>query len=357
MIYLNNGVEVNQNTLASTPVLTVDNNTSNNTSSFYATTNNQPTLTVVQDNLTTSSATPVLVSTSPVVVAQKQETTVSTGPVIATNPITIEPSNSLSVNNSNNGTQNEKKVVKKGNDFIVGFLFFVIVCLSLALFYTVRSSNSRYEELKYSCGPLKESNEGTQLDINSTLVQSLYGNVYTSIREDYAEPQFNDTMKLYLAYRKITDFEKYDSNCNMFDNSKMEPYVCNNLNGVKPKAFSLETLKLKWKTLFGEETPMPLKNIRLSNLCIGGYQYIPEREEFVEGYCKNSTTVNIRADKKIVSAVSYNSTISITENVRYYGQEKSFVPDYLKSGDYIYLFRLDKNYNYVLISKSYVQKY
>ena len=33
------------------------------------------------------------------------------------------------------------------------------------------------------------------------------------------------------------------------------------------------------------------------------------------------------------------------------------LPDYLKSGDYLYTFRLDMNYNYVLVSKIYDDKY
>ena len=109
--------------------------------------------------------------------------------------------------------------------------------------------------------------------------------------------------------------------------------------------------------MYGENTPMPNNNIRLTNLCIGGYQYIPEREEYVEGYCKQSTAVSVRADKKLISAISYNKTIILTEEVRYYTQENMAIPKYLKNGTYKYLFRLDTNYNYVFVSKTYEQKY
>ena len=45
------------------------------------------------------------------------------------------------------------------------------------------------------------------------------------------------------------------------------------------------------------------------------------------------------------------------EDVKYIESEKLKLPDYLKSGTYYYTFRLDMNYNYVLINRTYESKY
>ena len=42
------------------------------------------------------------------------------------------------------------------------------------------------------------------------------------------------------------------------------------------------------KKLYGENTSIPFTNIQLGNTCIGGYQYIPSRGEFVQGLCNGS---------------------------------------------------------------------
>ena len=49
-------------------------------------------------------------------------------------------------------------------------------------------------------------------------------------------------MKLYLAYRQILETEKYDSNCNLFSQTSMEPYTCEVSTLFVPKAFKEETL-------------------------------------------------------------------------------------------------------------------
>jgi hypothetical protein len=137
----------------------------------------------------------------------------------------------------------------------------------------------------------------------------------------------------------------------------MEPYTCVQSTSFVPKAFKKETLELEWKKMFGEDSPLYHNNIKLNNACIGGYQYIEQRGEYVEGYCENQTATSYKAEKKLVKAITYNDTIILTENVKYKGNERMNLPDYLKSGDYNYIFRLDMNYNYVLIEKSFVNKY
>ena len=149
----------------------------------------------------------------------------------------------------------------------------------------------------------------------------------------------------------------YDSNCNLFSNGNMEPYTCEVSTLFVPKAFKREALELEWKKLFGETTPMPRINAHLQNGCVGGFEYIAERDEYVQGYCKNPPTTTIKVKKKLTEAVTSNNTIILTEEVEYYGTDKVKVPDYLVSGTYYYTFRLDMNYNYVLISKTYDQKY
>ena len=238
------------------------------------------------------------------------------------------------------------------------FLILLIVAAAIGFaFYTKTSSDRTIDELYYKCSPVNQTKEEKELDVKSTLVQSLYSKVYTSINEDYAQPEWNDTMKLYLAYRQLSPHQMYDSNCNMFKPGRMEPYVCEESTVFIPKAFPTETLRLEWKKLFGEETPMPIQNIKLEDDCIGGFEYIEERDEFVQGYCKQNRAHAFRVKKEIKKAVSSGNTITLTEKVDYSGNEKMTLPDYLKSGKYVYTFKLDMNYNYIFISKEYQGKY
>ena len=236
-------------------------------------------------------------------------------------------------------------------------LLIIIIGLVAYILYSNKNFKSKIESLKYNCTPVTSYKEAKELDIDSTLVKDLYSKVKTTIREDIAQPEWNDTMKLYLAYRQIPDSEKYESNCNMFDASKMEPYICDMSKSFTPKAFKVSALELELKKLYGEETQIELNNIKLSNACIGGYQYIPEREEYVQGFCEQQTATSFKVDKTLKKAETYRNTIVLTENVKYHANEKMNLPEYLKNGDYIYTFRLDMNYNYVLISKIYDDKY
>ena len=164
-------------------------------------------------------------------------------------------------------------------------------------------------------------------------------------------------MKRYLAYRQVIEKDKYESNCNLFTNSILEPLKCVETSEIKPKAFKEETLILELKKLFGEKEEIPLGNIQLGNSCLGGYAYIKERGEFVQGTCSSQNATTFRVDKELKEATSTGNKIVLKEEVKYHGNEKVDVPEYLKSGYYYYTFILDTNYNYVLLSKTYESKH
>lgn len=235
----------------------------------------------------------------------------------------------------------------------------LLLIIIILVFYIVYSNNNHQKQiatLKYNCTPIT-SKEEVKLDLESTLVKDLYSKVQTTIREDIANPNFDDTMKLYLAYRQINERDKYDSNCNQYSNTAMEPFTCEVSTKFVPKAFKEDTLKQEIKKLFGEETNLEYKNIQLGKSCVVGYQYIQSRGEFVEGYCNQNTATSFKVDKKLIEAKSTKNTIILKEDVKYHSNEKMDLPEYLKSGTYIYTFRLDMNYNYVLVSKIYENKY
>ena len=79
--------------------------------------------------------------------------------------------------------------------------------------------------------------------------------------------------------------------------------------------------------------------------------------EYVEGECKSDNAVMYSVEKKLVEATTNRNTITLVEEVKYLENEKLKLPEYLKSGKYYYTFRLDMNYNYVLISRTYESKY
>lgn len=256
---------------------------------------------------------------------------------------------------TNTITQNEAKTKKKIS--IIPLLFVIIIGLAFFIFYQQKSNQAQISQLKYNCTPITSSKKETKLDIESTLVKDLYQKVATNIREDLAQPEFNDNLRLYLAYRQILETEKYDSNCNQFSQTNMEPYTCTESTNFKPKAFKEETIKQEIKKLYGEKTEIPLANIQLGTSCIVGYQYIPTRGEFVQGICNSQTATSYKVDKKLIEAISTQNTIILTEEVKYHENEKMSLPESLKSGKYYYTFRLDMNYNYVLVNKTYESKY
>ena len=245
---------------------------------------------------------------------------------------------------------------RRGSPFAT-LLFILLVGVGAYAYYLKTTTENTIKQQKYICTPASESKEEVALDVNSTLVQDLYQRVATNILEDVSQPEWNDTMKVYLAYRQVPSYKYYESNCNLFRPGKMEPYVCEENNNIKPKAFKVETLELEWKKLFGETTKMPKINAHLQNGCVGDYEYIPESEEYVQCICKNIPTTTLKVKKELVEAVTSNHTLILKEKVEYMGTDKTEVPSYLVSGEYFYTFRLDLNYNYVLISKQYNQKY
>lgn len=303
-------------------------------------------------------ASPSTVSSSPVVASTPVVTQTSdVAPVPANPPVSTEPPvppTSSVLENSSEPSKKEKK--KKGFSF-TPFLLILIMFLGGYIYYQSTSQQKLFENMKYNCTPITASKETIDLDLNSTIVQDLYSKVVTNIREDIAQPEFNDEMKLYLAYRQILDSEKYDSNCNLFSNVSMEPFTCEVSTNFVPKAFKEETMRLAIKKLYGEDSTLTLKNIQLGTSCIGGYQYVAARGEFVQGYCNQYVATSYKVTKNLVSATSTRNVIVLKEEVKYHENEKLSLPDYLKSGYYYYTFRLDMNYHYVLVSKTYEMKY
>lgn len=243
-----------------------------------------------------------------------------------------------------------KVIYKQKKHSILTFFLLVIVILMAAYigysYYNYNLTINRYNSL-YS--PVSTTGNEKNLDINSPFVQNLYNNVKTNIREDIAESELNMSMRLYLAYRNIPHTKIYDSNCDGFDNSAMIPYTCS--DSIIPKAFKKEDLLIEYQKLFGENLDFSYQNIQIGKNCIGGYQYIPSRNEYVQGYCTSNITTTAKVTKKLLSATSKESTITLKEEVKYVSSEGQFLPEYLKSGTYNYIFKLDRNYNYIYVNK------
>lgn len=245
-----------------------------------------------------------------------------------------------------------KIVYKKSKNILARFLFLIILLMGAYIgfnYYNTSLKITRYNNL-YS--PVSTTKEAKELDINSYIVQDLYSKVKTNIREDIAEPQLNQSMKLYLAYRSIPHDKLFESTCDGFNNASMIPYTCtNNIPNFKPNAFKKEALEIEYKKLFGEYTDFENSNIQIGKNCIGGYQYIESRGEYVQGYCTSLITTTAKVNKKLVSATSKESNIVLKEEVKYTSSEGQSLPENLKSGTYNYVFKLDKNYNYIYVNK------
>lgn len=254
--------------------------------------------------------------------------------------------------------QKEKTSKREPFKKLAKFLFITSLFLIIGLIATYKYMNQQLIKEKYNCVPITGNKEEKELDIHSTLIQSLYNKVVTNIYEDLAQPTLNDQMKLYLAYRQILEKDKYNANtCNKFSPTSMEPYTCTITKSFLPKAFKEEIINQKLKELYGENINIPLQNIQLGRTCVVGYQYIASRGEFVEGYCDQKATTSFSVEKELTKAISIRNNIILSEKVKYYSQGGKDIPDKLKSGIYHYIFRLDMNYNYVLIDKSYEENY
>ncbi len=263
----------------------------------------------------------------------------------ASNGVNLQPQVQTQIVNSS-PTQVPKQKKSHGKTFLIIILFLIIIGLGFYIYTDYQ------KDLATKCSPLvQNTKEKKNLDLNSTIVQDLYNKVKTTVREDVASNELNDKMKLYLAFRQIPESKIYDSNCNLFDNAIMQSVTCEKSLEFSPRAFKEETLKLELKKLFGEDTNIENANIQLGNSCFGGYQYIAERGEYVEGYCKEVNTTLYNVDKKLIEATVFNDTITLKEKVRYYSSE-GINTERLKNGTYVYTFKLDNNYNYAYISKT-----
>lgn len=269
-----------------------------------------------------------------------------TQPQTQTQPVNYQP---ISPN------QEIKPPEKKSNS-VVYLLIFIIVLLGGTLFFISSSNSKVIENLKYSCSPVYET-EKTELDVNSTLVQELYSKVKTTSKEDFASNTFDDEYKLYLAYRQILESEKYVSNCSLYDNNKKEYYSCVESKDFVPRAFKKDVLVREYKRLFGEDSSFNLNDISLGYSCFGGFQYISSRDEYVEGECSIRKNSSYEVAKELKKATSTSNVVVLEEEVNYYENEKTDVPKHLRSGKYTYTFKLDMNYNYVLVDRTFEPKY
>lgn len=239
---------------------------------------------------------------------------------------------------------------KTGNKIYGVFIFVIIILIGICgyLWYYHQKEMIRMDS---QCTPVSTDGGFKTLDLDSVVVKNLYKMVKTNIREDLGESEFNDDFKSYLAFRQIAGSEFYESDCNLYNSSRMEPFTCDDVEDFSPYAFKEETFQLAFKKLFGEQINIANQDIQLGNSCVGGFQYIAERGEYVQGRCKTLGAILYRVEKELVDAVSNKSTIVLTERVKYYGSEGLDVPERLVSGDYEYTFKLDMNYNYILIDK------
>ena len=244
---------------------------------------------------------------------------------------------------------------KKMRLTITPFLLAIIIGLIIGIIYVNNDKNNTIEQLRQENIVIDTDDKEVDLDINSTIVKDLYTKVATTVKEDLADPYLDEDMKRYLALRQVSSYNKYDSNCNLFNQSSMFNIICNEKT-EKPTAFKEENLQLELKKLFGEGTQIPNANIQLGRQCVGEYQYIAERGEYVKGQCTKNNAITFRVDKKITRATKINDEIYIEEEVRYISGEKGEIPESLKDGIYTHRFKLDTNFNYAYISKEYRPK-
>lgn len=259
----------------------------------------------------------------------KDEVTASPPPVVEDTPPVVE------------------QPKRKSHKGLILLLFLLVVGMGAYIYLDYRGDMERGE-----CSPLVASdNTLRELDINSSIVKELYDKVKTNIREDVAYNTFDDKLKLYLAFRQIPHSDFYESNCNMFNESSMSNFTCSSASNFTPLAFKEETLEREVKKLFGESVELPNQNIVLGGSCLGGYQYIADRGEYVQGYCGQIPTTTYEVDKKLISASVQGDTITLREQVRYYSAQ-GIDTDQLQSGVYVYTFKLDNHYHYAYINRT-----
>ncbi len=251
-------------------------------------------------------------------------------------------------------TQSINNKPKKKKKPLPIILILVIFILILYIFMDYRKDLYLKNQ---ECSPVSTTLKEVQLDINSSLIQTLYNGVKTNIFEDVASINFDDQMKIYLAFKNIPNSAFYESNCNLFSNADMSPLSCSNDTSFTPKAIKEETVSIMIKRMYGEKTNIAHQNIYLGdNFCLGGYQYIPERKEYVEGTCKTQKTTPLKVTKKLTEARSQNKYIYLYEDVDYIIPKEETAYEHLVDGTYIHKFQLDQNYHYIYLGKSLEQK-
>lgn len=252
-----------------------------------------------------------------------------------------------------NYTGSERIVVQKVRNKATPLLLLVILLFGGAAYYMYNENNKLVNYYTNEYSPIASKKE-VELELDDPLVKQLYNSVKTTAAEDYANPKFDNNLKRYLAYRFLSNKNlNYQSNCNKFDSNKMIYYTCDD-NEYTPVSFKVEDLDIAFNTLFGENHGIDHDNIQLGDLCIGGFQYIPDRGEYVQGKCSRNSANLINAEKKLTSAKSNESHIYLEEKVRYYPADNNEVPSYLFSGTYKYTFRLDRHYNYIYVNREFI---
>ena len=251
--------------------------------------------------------------------------------------------------------QKEEKSEKKQRNLRPLFLIIILVLVGVIV-YQYLDKQQTLKQAQYNNIVTSTDGKEIELDLNSTIVQDLYDKVKTTVKEDIANPNFDDEMKRYLAFRQLSANDLYESNCNLFDQTGMFFYACNEQSD-KPLAFKEESLQREIKTLFGENTNLVNANIQLGRHCLGGYEYIEARGEYVQGKCTKHSASTTTAKKTLIKATKKDNEIKLEEETRYVAADNSEMPGNLKSGIYTYTFRLDTNLNYAYVSKDYRTKY
>ena len=247
---------------------------------------------------------------------------------------------------------NEPSIVyQKVSNKATPLLLIVILLLGGACYYWYNTDITRKAYYEHHYSPIN-SGDTVELGLDSTLVIQLYNMAKTTATEDFGNPNFDNNLKRYLAYRNLSHNSFYESNCNLFDNS-MANFDCVEDDSFRPDAFKDTDLANMLNVMFGQNNGIDHQNITLGGTCLGGYEYIASRGEYVKGKCTRESLLTVSADKKLTKATSTGDKIYLTENVRYFTNNGQANPESLKDGDYVYTFRLDENFNYIYESREY----
>lgn len=265
----------------------------------------------------------------------------------------VKEYNSATMIDSNYTGPVQPIAIKKVRNKAIPFLLLALLLFGGAALYQYRENQKLVNYYTNEYSPIASKKE-TVLELDDPLVRRLYNMVETTGGEDYANPNFDTNLKRYLAYKYLSNrLLNYKSNCNNFDSNKMMYYSCND-DEYTPTSFKVEDLEVAFTTLFGDNHEINHDNIQLGNECIGGFEYIPERGEYVQGKCTRNSANLVNVDKKLTGAKSTESHIYLEEEVRYYPTDNNQIPKYLNNGKYKYTFKLDRHYNYVYVNREFI---